>query len=249
MRTPFNVFFVILFSTFLTFSDSVSQIPDTLAIAPFHVVGETKNPELFRFGFPDGLAHILQRYDGVIIVSRIRLADVLQELRLLQTGLMNIDDAQKVGQILPADGIVTGTIYKSGNNLRVNIHLINVHTGELAVEMTMEGIIEEPVKIFDFQETVSIKFANRLKLALKAEQKGTSVKKFKPSLDAYEHFIKALSYLYRGDKDKAKKEGEWALKIDPGFSQAQTFEEELDEAFEELERVMEEMDKEIRGKK
>lgn len=217
---------------------SFAQLPDTIAVVPFQVVGETKNIDLLRLGFPDGLAHSLKQYKNIVVVSRVRLADVIQELHLMQSGLIHTDDAQKVGQMLPANEIVTGTIYKSGKTLQVNMQLIDVRTGEIIIELTEKEKLNKAEEIFKFQEYVSRQFAQRMQL--KQTLSGYFQKSI-PSMESYNHFIQAISYLYHGNMEAAKQEDAWALKIDPAFEQARSFDEELENAFKELDRAIDEM--------
>jgi len=235
-----KVFIIALILMAIYPEKSFSAMPDTIAVVPFQVVGEKKNHDLLCYGFPDGVAHWLKQYNQIVVVNRIKLADVLRELALGQTGIVDASQAQKVGKIIPAKSIITGTVYVAGKNLNVNSQLIDVETGELIFEISEKGQLKLD-QIFDFQEKVAKQIAARLNLTLST---GKSSKIAKPSMDAYVHFIKALSYFYGGCVDKARKESLWALKIDPAFSQAQSFEEELENAFEELERVMDEMKKE-----
>lgn len=244
MRTIFVISLLIQLLVSCFVETSSAKTPDTLAVIPFQVIGKTKNPNLFRFGFPDGLAHYLKNYDGIVVVNRIKLADVLREISLSQTGLFTSSKTQEIGQMIPANGIITGTVYTNGKNLRVNIHLIKVRTGELVKELTEKKRLDKTEQIFEFQEKVAQKFASSLNLKPKPYQKEAMAKIPKPSMEAYMHYVKALSYLYGGNLEMAKKESAWTLEIDPTFSYAKSFEEELESAFDELDRVIEEMKKE-----
>ena len=239
MRTYPKLFSIILILLVLFTVKSSAQLPDTLAVVPFQVVGKTESPDIYRLGFPDDLARSLNQYRDITIVSRIKLADILQELKLSQTGLFGSRDIKKVGHLLPANGIVTGTVYISGKSLRIYVHLIDVRTGELLIDMAEKGKIKKPEQIFAFQDKISEQFAERLKLEPVSEYK----KILRPAMKSYRHYIQALSHLYGGDVEKAKKESAWALEIDPAFSQAQSFEEELENAFQEMDNVIDEMKK------
>lgn len=239
MRTSFKWVSVLLTLLVLFIGQSSAQLPDTLAVVPFQVIGKTEIPDIYRLGFPDDLACSLSQYQDITIVSRIKLADILQELKLSQTGLFGSSDIQRVGHLLPADGIVTGTVYISGNSLRIYVHLIDVRTGELLIDMAEKGKIKKPEQIFAFQDKISKQFADRLKL----QPVSGYQKRIRPVMRSYQHYILALSHLYGGDVEKARQESAWALKIDPAFSQAQSFEEELENAFQEMDNVIDEMKK------
>lgn len=225
----------------ISMGKSHAQKPDTLAVVPFLVVGETKNPDVYRLGFPDGIAHYLKKYYHVVIVSRTRLADVLQELRLSQSGVLNRENVLTAGQLLPANGIVSGTIYSSGKRVRADVHLINAWTGELCFEISREEKLNSPEDIFRFQWEVSRQFAARLRMEPTTHMDGS--KEMVVSEDAYVHFIRALAYLYSGNIELAREESAWSLRLDPHFSTARSFDEELENAIEEMENALEEMKK------
>ena len=63
------------------------------------------------------------------VVERNKLNAVLKELEIGLTGLTDTDNAKKVGQLLQADVILTGTFADLGGYWNVNMRLINVNTG------------------------------------------------------------------------------------------------------------------------
>ena len=63
------------------------------------------------------------------VVERNKLNAVLKELEIGLTGLTDTDNAKKVGQLLQADVILTGTFADLGGYWNVNMRLINVNNG------------------------------------------------------------------------------------------------------------------------
>jgi len=63
------------------------------------------------------------------VVERNKLNTVLKELEIGLTGLADANKAKKVGELLQADVILTGTFADLGGFWNVNMRLINVRTG------------------------------------------------------------------------------------------------------------------------
>lgn len=66
---------------------------------------------------------------GIQVVERDKLEQVLQEQKLGYSGLINIDSAKKIGELLGADGILLGTISDLGNEISLNGRLVDIGHG------------------------------------------------------------------------------------------------------------------------
>ena len=82
------------------------------------VIAELLIGELFRTG----------RYD---IVERKLMSSVLEQHKLNMTGLVDESTARKVGKLLGADYIVTGTVIDLGTAMNVNARTISIETGSI----------------------------------------------------------------------------------------------------------------------
>lgn len=65
-----------------------------------------------------------------IILERALTQDILQELKFSESGAVDRTTANRVGQLLGADILVTGTIVELGD-LELNVRMINVRTGQV----------------------------------------------------------------------------------------------------------------------
>ncbi len=63
------------------------------------------------------------------IVEREQLNKILGELQIGQSGVLDTTDAQKLGKILGAGAIITGSVMKMGDSLRIDSRIIEVETG------------------------------------------------------------------------------------------------------------------------
>ena len=67
---------------------------------------------------------------GMQVVERDQLERVLKEQKLGYSGLINTHSAQKIGQLLGADGMMLGTINDMGNSITINARLVDMETGK-----------------------------------------------------------------------------------------------------------------------
>ena len=65
------------------------------------------------------------------IVERNLLKQVLNELKLGQTGAVDAASAKQLGKLTGVDAIIAGTIADLGSNIAVNCRLIETETGEI----------------------------------------------------------------------------------------------------------------------
>lgn len=70
--------------------------------------------------------------DSFKIVEREQLKKVIKELNVGQSGIIDTSEAQKIGKMLGASAIITGSVMKMGNQLRIDSRIIEVETGIIA---------------------------------------------------------------------------------------------------------------------
>jgi len=86
--------------------------------------------------------------NGVTVVERTLLEKVLSEQSLAGTGKFDPDTVQRVGKLLQAQAIVTGTIQINGKDANVNVRLIDVETGKVlyATSLNARNLNTAPVR-------------------------------------------------------------------------------------------------------
>jgi TolB-like protein/tetratricopeptide (TPR) repeat protein len=65
------------------------------------------------------------------VIERERMEEVLRELKLSQTDLVDPSTASKVGKIVVADAILTGTIYENKGSIEVLTRLVDTETSRI----------------------------------------------------------------------------------------------------------------------
>ncbi|MBN2001686.1 hypothetical protein JW935_29365 [candidate division KSB1 bacterium] len=120
------IFLLIAVAFFNGFAQNI-----TMAISDF--VNNTQNFALEN-RVPELLKTELSLLGGITLVERSKLNAVLQEQALGQTGIIDSENAQKVGKLLGAQFVLTGEINRSGDRIRIDVHMIHTETGEVFAE-------------------------------------------------------------------------------------------------------------------
>ncbi len=81
--------------------------------------------------FTEQLVFTLSKNRAFALVERKNLQGILKEMALTQSGLIDEDNAAKVGKMLGAKLIVTGNLYKKGAEYEVFLKLLRVETAEV----------------------------------------------------------------------------------------------------------------------
>ena len=85
------------------------------------------------------LTTLMAQRKHVNVIERSRLADLLGEMRLEESGVTESTDAPKAAGILGVDAVVTGTLTDSmEGDTEVNARLIRVETGEIIAAATAD---------------------------------------------------------------------------------------------------------------
>lgn len=191
----------------------------------------TKDPELepMSKGLADLLLTDLVAWNGVRVVERSRLEDVLKELDFQQTKYVDKKSAAKLGQVLGATHLVYGTIVSAGDRLEVTARLVNARDGEV-VAAVKEG--DEKDKIFDVEQRLAADLMQKIDDGLTANAQARRKARV-PDLQTLVAYGKALEL---ADQDKLE-EAQVALRAvvskAPSFLLARERQQQLLKRFQE----------------
>jgi TolB-like protein len=135
--------------------------PKRVAIINFDNTSGTTS-EFGDLGGPlrDMLITDLTEVKNLSMVDRQALEKLLNEQNLNNTNRFDQNTATKLGKLLGAEIIITGTYFEFYGNLRVDAKFINVETGEIAFSVGVDGARE---KLFDLKNALANKIIEKLK--------------------------------------------------------------------------------------
>ena len=184
----------------------------SIAVLPFTNRSEQKEDEYFTDGMHDELLTRLSRIAALKVISR--------------TSVMHYRDTEKtipeIARELSVATILEGGVQRSGNQVRINVQLIDAHTdahlwGEIYDRELTAG------NLFAIQSEISTAIADALQAALSPEERSRVYDLPTSNLDAYNHYLRGRQFMAaRGKEDleKALSEFERATELDPEFALA-----------------------------
>jgi tetratricopeptide (TPR) repeat protein len=157
----------------------------------------------------------LEQSHQLNVVSYQRLFDILRLFGREDSDSINIKTATAVAKRARASKILTGSIFKSGDNIRIDYQLQEVKSGRLLSAGKVLG--KEPLILAD-------ELGADVRAKLDIESATGEVRKIGDvatnSPEAYQHYLEGVNYHEKYDLEKAEECYNKALKYDPTFAMA-----------------------------
>ena len=190
-------------------SASTSAKP-SIAVLPLQNLSAEADSAYFTDGMTDEITTKLSKIQGIDVAPHSTVAAIKT------TG----QPPTALGPQLGVRYLLEGTVRKSGNQMRINVHLIDSTTG---FQVWADDFTGEMKDVFSLQEQTALKIAQALNLQLTAEEKKAVGQRYTQSPQAYEAFLvgRALLLVETPEKlEAARKNFEEALKFDPNYAPA-----------------------------
>ncbi|MGB6366796.1 MAG: protein kinase, partial [Thermoanaerobaculia bacterium] len=196
-------------------SDSRSGAPAreaerSVAVLYFENLSGVKEDEYLRDGVTEDLITELSKIKGMKTFSR-------------PTVLAYRDKQVTMGQIaqdLNAAFVLTGSLRRAGNRLRINAQLVDTQTD---FPLWSERYDREMKDVFEVQDEIARKIAEALRVTLSPQEHEALAAKPTEDLQAYDLYLRGKSYarrLTRQDVEFALQMFENAVSLDPKFALA-----------------------------
>ena len=130
---------------------------------------------------------------------------------------MDAATAAKVGKLVGARYMITGTFVDMYGHFRTDARIIDVETGEIIKTVKSEGKREE---LFKLIQGLSEKLMAETKLPPLSPELSRAVKARNVPTEALTYYSKGLLYQDRGDKGKAAEFFRKALDAFPSYAEA-----------------------------
>jgi TolB-like protein/Tfp pilus assembly protein PilF len=184
----------------------------SIAVLPFDNRSNREEDQFFTDGIHDDLLTTIARIGSMKVISR--------------TSVMEYKGTtKKIPQIAAELGvahILEGGIQRSGNQVRINVQLIDAQTDEhLWAEIFDRELTAE--NLFAIQSEISTKIAEALQTTLSPEERRGISRMPTQNLEAYEAYMRGKLLLATrriADLKEALEEFETAVKLDPEFGLA-----------------------------
>jgi serine/threonine protein kinase/Tfp pilus assembly protein PilF len=179
----------------------------SVAVLYFENLSGAKEDEYFR----DGMSE-----DIITELSKIKEMGVFPRAAVLIFRDKTIT-APEIGRQLDAAFVLTGSIRRAGNRLRVTAQLIETSSGH---SVWAERYDREMKDVFEVQDDISRSITQALRITLTAREQHAIEQKPTENLEAYDFYLRGRDYTHRENLQFALQMFEHAIKLDPGFALA-----------------------------
>ena len=188
----------------------VAQRVQSVAVLPFEPLGRDINDELLGLGMADA------------VIARM---GNLKQLVVLPTSAVSKykgppSDPLAAGRALQVDAILSGTIQRSGDQVRASVQLVHVASSRT---IWSEKFGYTFTDIFDIQDAISDSVVRSLALNLTTDEQKQLRKHYTTNPSAYDSYLMGLYFWNKRSKDGLEKAIDYfgqAVARDPSFALA-----------------------------
>ena len=192
-----------------------------IAVLPFENGGsygkDKEDFDALRKGIAATLIYELARNPGARLVEREQTQRLLDEQGLGVAERVDAATAAKVGKLVGARYMITGSFIDLYGDFRVDARIIDVETGEIMKVVRSDPKLHDRRDMFRMIESVARAIMTDTKLP--PLPSGSAQRTAVPT-EALAHFSRALLYEDRGDKPKAIEYYQKALAVFPNYAEA-----------------------------
>jgi TolB-like protein len=179
---------------------------------------DKENFEALQKGIPGMMISELGQNPAARVVDRDNIESLLKEQDLGKDGRVDAATAAKIGKLVGARYMITGTFVDLYGHFRTDARIVDVETSEILKTVKSEGKREE---LFKLIQTLSEKLMSETKLPPLPKEVSQAVKARNVPTEALTLYSKALLYQDRGDKTKAAEFFRKAIETFPNYAEAQ----------------------------
>ncbi len=207
---------------------------DVPVVSVMYFDNDSKDPELeyMRKGLADLLITDLVAWEGVRVVERTRLEDVLKELNFQQTKYVDKATAAKLGKVLNSTYLIYGSLILTGNKLTIAARLVQSGNGEVLFTVKEQ---DDRDKIFDLEQRLVNQLVAKIDSRLSASDQSRRKARV-PDLATLVAYGKALDLSDQGKIDEAQAAMRAVVSKSPTFLLGRERQGELLKAFEEYQK-------------
>ena len=185
----------------------------SVAVLPFDNLSDDAANEYFSDGLSEELLYTLTQVKGLQVASRT------SSFHFKKNRDGNI---QEISRILQVANLLSGSVRKQGERVRVIAELVDGSTGLQLWSQTYDRRVDD---IFLIQQDIAREIADSLRVVLEPEAEARIARAPTQSIEAYDIYLQGKALL-RGPRSaaalvQAERNFRDALEIDPSFARAQ----------------------------
>lgn len=179
---------------------------------PFKDLSPQMDQQHLCSGIPSDLVQRLTQVEGLWIPA------------WASSSAFNIEDMdiKELGKKLNVDTVLTGTLQKADDKLRITVELINITDNDV---IWTERYERDEGGIFELQDDVTLAIIDKLKVKLLGEEKAGLVKRYTDNVEAYNLYLRGRFFWNKRTKEDMLKSIEYfekAITVDSEYALAYT---------------------------
>ncbi|MDQ3747714.1 MAG: protein kinase, partial [Acidobacteriota bacterium] len=196
----------LIYYSYFSRKEAVSSI----AVLPFVNASNDSNTEFLSDGITESLINNLSQLPSVKVIARSSSF----KFKGKET------DPHEIANALGVQAIVMGRVAQSGDNLLINVELVNAHD---KTQIWGEQYIRKAADLLQVQSVISKEVAEKLRIRLTGTQEQQLARHKNVNPQAYELLLKGNFYWNKGGTENRKKAIEFynqAIAVDPNYALA-----------------------------
>jgi TolB-like protein len=188
-------------------SGAVATKP-SVAVLPLQNLSAEPDSAYFSDGMTDEITTKLSKIQGIDVASHSSVA-----------ALKGSDkSAAEIGKALGVRYLLEGSVRKAGDQVRINVHLIDSTTG---FQVWADDFVGEMKDVFSLQEQTALKIAQSLNLKLSPQEQQAIQHRYTQNPQAYDAYLRGQALVQYSDQrekvEAARRHFEDALQSDPDY--------------------------------
>jgi DNA-binding winged helix-turn-helix (wHTH) protein/TolB-like protein/Flp pilus assembly protein TadD len=182
----------------------------SIAVLPFTPLGSETNNELLGLGMADAVIGKLSKLKRLVVLPTSSVSKYT----------VRAFDPIATGRTLGVDAVLSGTVQRSADHLRVSVQLVNVGNERTVWSEKFDQTFTD---IFGIQDSISDRVAQSLVLNLTADEQKQLRKHYTTNTAAYDSYLMGLYFWNKRSKNGLEKAITYfhqAVEKDPNFALA-----------------------------
>jgi serine/threonine protein kinase/Flp pilus assembly protein TadD len=183
-------------------------IKPSVAVLPLQNLSAEPDSAYFSDGMTDEITTKLSKIQGIDVASHSSVYSLKATDK----------SAPEISRALGVRYLLEGRVRKAGDQVRINVHLIDSTTG---FQVWADDFVGEMKDVFSLQEQTALKIAGSLNLKLSPQEHQAIQHRYTQNPQAYDAYLRGhalVQYSDRRDKvEAARRDFEEALQSDPDY--------------------------------
>jgi len=196
---------------------AAAAAPRTLAVTFFDNNSSDESFDPLGRGLAAMLITDLSNIDGLALVERTRVSEIMAEIELQKSPWIDPSTAAEMGRGLGAEYVLTGAFAAIEPTMRIDARVVSVRDGTILHSTEVTGPVEE---FFLLEKELAGSIVEGMQVETSARENARMGRVATESFDAFLTWSRGLDALDRGELEKARASLQAALDHDDRFAMA-----------------------------